>query len=444
MDEGSELTGALLDLLGRWAELEAVVPIAVAVVLGLACQSLVMMLARSRPPAVLICVSVLGLFLPLPLLAWGARSALTRERALLAWGSHAADPRVVVDQFLSSVFFSSLALVPLFLMTGIAISKVLRAHVRDPLVTVLPLAAGAALATLCVALAWSAAGQFSLLSSGTGCGPISLDEQLWLGNTESAESRRLVFALLVALLGAVAILGAMAGLASTPRTGGPSLVAPALLMLALSAALVATSMPAFEEFAAERLPFRRLVIDDFSASVAAPPVVGPDALELAPIVTVRREGLFLSGERIEADDLAARLRKLRVGAEWRGLEALPPSLLVAARDATGAQLAPVFTQLAAEQSFVQLVFLKSSVLERPLLGPLTTGSESGLTIALRPRPDTSPVELHDDEPYESFARRAIAARRTGPLVVSLPLPPACFPETPAPLVSARHLAQCSR
>lgn len=401
------------------------------IALGVACQLFVLDQARRYPPALLACISVLGFLLPLPVIALGARAALSEEQLELASRLGTGSPEGVVLTFLTRAFLTTVFLVPLFVLAGFALAAVMRAAGSPASESFAPLAGGIALAVLCCGLAWVAFSQYDLFPRGTVCGPISKEELLWVENGDLAPQWRHVVSVFVVFLVLAASLGGMGWLSSILRPSTHSSWVLSLSMLGVSAVLVSEARPFFMEARAERLPFlsTRVAMQSLDSDrVRTPKLVGPDELTWAPTVFVTSGGVSIGREQLDSSQLEGHFRKLLHEHLKRNFlldnefgRSLFRPILLARSGATQAEFRSLLQQLQSSASSVQLTFIQWTTIDRPVLGRLTavTG-ESALTIALKPEPGSSPVEFHEAETYESFASRAIEARKAGPIHLVLP------------------------
>ncbi len=390
-----------------------------AVGFGVAAQLFVWRNPRVLPPAVLACVSLVGVFLPLPLISLGARAGLLAEPLDLS--------RPEVELVISRSLATTALLIPLLLLSGVALAAVLRARHFGLIESFGPIAAGVSLASLSGGLAWTAASEAEIFPRGTFCAPIGLWEHLSIWNGELAALRQTVQLAFISLFVIAVGVGAIGWLRTARRDTTSSLL-PSLVMLGASALLVAEALPFYSENVSERLPFEaNSVISKFAYSVVrTPDVAAPEPLSLDITVLLRSSGVSLGEATIEVRELAEKIHEMKRAfndlhnaANDFGPREIRP-IIIAKHDATRHEFQAAIEELADEAHVVQLGFLSSTVLERPLLGRIRTMRESGVTLSLVPEPGTTGVEFRNDETYESFARRAVEARRHGKIHHVLP------------------------
>jgi len=170
-----------------------------------------------------------------------------------------------------------------------------------------------------------------------------------------------------------------------------------------------------------------------AADPITPDLVGPDAVERAPVVQIFVDRLALDGDKVTADDLRDRLLTLRnnfillrPGVAFDGV-----AVIVADRAASTSQLRRALGAVH-EAGYLSpmFAFARSETRVRPLFGPVTRVHATAVRAGLFDRIDDDVdrglgkdlsdrgviVPLERFTSYESLARRLVEARRTGSAV----------------------------
>ncbi len=170
-----------------------------------------------------------------------------------------------------------------------------------------------------------------------------------------------------------------------------------------------------------------------AADPITPDLVGPDAVERAPVVQIFVDRLALDGDKVTADDLRDRLLTLRnnfillrPGVSFDGV-----AVIVADRTASTSQLRRALGAVH-EAGYLSpmFAFARSETSVRPLFGPVTRVHATTVRAGLFDRIDDDVdrglgkdlsdrgviVPLERFTSYESLARRLVEARRTGSAV----------------------------
>jgi protein-S-isoprenylcysteine O-methyltransferase Ste14 len=224
--------------------------------------------------------------------------------------------------------------------------------------------------------------------------------------------------------------------ASPPRQpAGRTPLVIAATALVLAALLVIAARPMASE---NNTPWPPPVVGDQLLVVdpPTPDVVGPDALERAPVVQVLRDQIALDGQVVDFDSLGWMLGTLR-----DNYRLLHPSddfneiALVMADPATSMpRLISVLRAIRDAQYHRPLfAFTQAEVFVRPLLGKLQRVKTSGARVRLVYADDVDDDDAagknavalrpQDFPAYDAFARRLVELRREGkPVVVKLDRP----------------------
>ncbi|MDP3234329.1 MAG: hypothetical protein Q8N26_16230 [Myxococcales bacterium] len=397
---------------------------------GIASQVGVLLRAKNTNPWLLLAVSTGSIITTLSWLAFGARLLVKQERDLLISGptpTPLAFPEMAVRQIAELAMLAGPLLAVMFVLAGVALSRVLGAAGFGLAARGSAVASGLSLTTLSIGLGRYAFLTNQIFPRGTYCGPGTRSEMLWWRNAETAEGLRTIGLAFAALLivASVCALIAVSFTKSKPTSMLRAVVA-SLVLLAASAVLSLEALPFYREARMERLHFDAEWGALLGIAGAPPQMRGPDRLEWAAKVQVFDDGIRLGQESIEVEEISAGLK--RMNRQFKELHdaandsgaAFPLPIVVASPNQAGSRLAPVFRELANDADSVQLAFVEYWWLDRPVLGRLQTSRESAVLLDLKPVDNSTPLEFGADEAYGTFAARAVAARQRGRIHLVLP------------------------
>ncbi len=341
---------------------------AVVLLVGIASQVGVLLRAKNTNPWLLLAVSTGSIITTLSWFAFGARLLVKQERDLLTSGptpTTLAFPEMAVRQITEHAILAGSLLAVMFVIAGVALSRVLGVAGFGLAARVSAVASGLSLTTLTVGLGRYAFLTNQLFPIARVYMPISFREDLWLAGAETTQGLRLVGLAFGALL-LLAVLSALvaASLAPSKPTSTLRQVVASLVLLAASAVLTLEALPFYPEATMQRLHFDPEWCLLCGMPNVAPQIRGPDRLELAPVVQVSEDGIRLGQKTIEVQEISAGLKRmihlfkeLHDAANDSGATFHP--IVVAAPNRTGSRLAPVFRQLANDGDSVQLALVES-------------------------------------------------------------------------------------
>lgn len=407
-----------------WVSLLAV---ALLLISGIACQLFVVLRARRYPPGILVVTSLCGVLLPVTPLALATHEALATERAALAAlpGSGPAAGMAVVE-LSQHLTVGAPILVALFILAGVGISRVLSANGAHGPESYAPIAGAAALALLVGGLGFNLAGLTAIVFPGhTICGPMSYRELVGVEVAEAAATSRVVMVGFIVALALSLVWGFFLCLSWRASRPSVSSAVIATALLSGSALLIAESRPFMSEVGMERLPVDNVVSLSTSQWPDTPQLVAPDGLNSGIQVSARSSGFEVLNQPTELNNIAsalesARQRFIELHNAANDSETEFKATLVAQPALTGSRLIPAFEQVSHDSRSIELGFLLVTTIDRPLLGRLKVPFESRLLLGLTPSEGSTPITFGTDETYDAFARRAVEARRHGPIHLVLP------------------------
>lgn len=195
--------------LDLWELAGTSLPVLLMVVLSaIGFQVFVWQRARNARAVPLVCISLLGVCLPLPLIAVGARALSDSHFAPHLHCRDGSTGAAALDAFVSNVFVTSLVLIPLFILAGVGLARVMRARGFSGFESFAPIAAGIALAILGAGLALTAYAEFDM-SRTAHHGPAGRSWLIWQENGELLAFRRTVWAVFGGFLLLAATLGGL-------------------------------------------------------------------------------------------------------------------------------------------------------------------------------------------------------------------------------------------
>lgn len=254
-------------------------------------------------------------------------------------------------------------------------------------------------------------------------------KDLLLAATAEAQGRFDTWILSALALGAIAGLFAMVAAARRyaadlpgrdevgggASTGGAPSSGAAALLAVLGIAGIATSVPALREAQVVLPPSARLPVPPH---LETPALAGPDRLRRAPVISLDGAGrLTLEGFALEsASLLGPKLEELRRVEAMIRPSAAPTTGLTLAVDgrARGAQLRELLVALSAEgYADLQLVFVSSEELARPLLGSTTVTEVTAVDASVDAEAPGPSVSFTDEDTFAELAPALAKHRANG-------------------------------